>query len=93
MNPYVRRYPPIEEQMRGGARQGRELSNDRFKPTVKCQQTRVMAHAADVTGEVSADFAALRPKTNMNLYSPNKLILLPMLDILADKTAQANVMH
>ena len=51
-----------------------------------------MAHAANVTGEVSADFAALRTKANMNLYAPNKLILLKVLDILADKTAQANVM-
>jgi hypothetical protein len=64
-----------------------------IKPTMKRKKARIMRHSTYIASDIPRNLTTFRAETNMNLYSPDKLIALPMLYILADKTAQANVMH
>src|SRR5665647_298655 len=68
------------------------ILND-VKPTMKRQQTSIMTHTAHVAGNIPRNLTTLRAKANMNLNPTHKLILLPTLNILTNKTPQRNVMH
>ena len=66
---------------------------DDIKPAIQGQKASIMGHAADVASDVPTDFVTLLAKTNMNLHAPNKLVFFPRMNILADKTSQANVVY
>jgi hypothetical protein len=70
-----------------------QMNLHNIKPTIKCKRARIMRHPTNIAGNIPRNLPTLRTKTNIDFHPTNKLILLPRLNILTNKTPQRNIMH